>query len=709
MSKSKKIALTSVAMVTAGLTTASNLTFTTQASANSHRKKSVSKKSIKTFMANNTGYSYSSAKQTLKNMKPTSNSLAKRDKKDKANQRKADRLWNKGISKARQAGQKAYNQAIRKGKDKDTAQLIAQNKVGDVASNYANSHYGHSLTGGAFSRKANANIEFKYRKTSSSSHTKHNSGVKKSNGTKKNSDSNKGTTHKKGTVANQHVVKTPAPTDSDGIQVRNYTTHKRSNGRRSNTTPKQTTNANKGTTTTGTTNVFKPQTVKGATVNKGTKLSKSIKSLDSKNKSQEKAVKALFGSNKTAVKTGKINLASISKSAGKLAGAGLKASGKGTVTAKADKGKISLNATGKGTAKTASAEDNAGEATTSTPAPETTETTGTTATDNGTSATDSATNAQGTTGTDSTTTTAGDTTGANAGSITATDANSNSNATAGDAQATGTTSTDSTTAQTGLSQDINNLDQQSQAQGQQLDSLLNKQNGDQNATTGVTATASASSDQGTTGATSSASADGTDTTATGSADATKSATSNTDDSTISTRDPAPNISPSAKAMNPISAIMSKSSAKPKAIEASTSSKASQASSATKASNASSSSSKASDVKASSADSSASTADADASVSSAPNAKTGATSKGNVATDAVTDSGSNGGIKSSSADADSSSSANADSASAGSDGTATLPQTGNSSNKAGIVAGSAMVMAMAGLGLSAKVVKQRKDA
>ena len=323
MSKSKKIALTSVAMVTAGLTTASNLTFTTQASANSHRKKSVSKKSIKTFMANNPGYSYSSAKQTLKNMKPTSNSLAKRDKIDKAKQRKADRVWNKGISKARQAGQKAYNQAIKQGKDKDTAQLIAQNKVGDVASNYANSHYGHSLTGGAFSRKANANIEFKYRKTSSSSHTKHNSGVKKSNGTKKNSNSNKGTTHKKGTVANQHVVKTPAPT-------------------------------------TGTTNVFKPQTVKGATVNKGTKLSKSIKSLDSKNKSQEKAVKALFGSNKTAVKTGKINLASISKSAGKLAGAGLKASGKGTVTAKADKGKISLNATGKGTAKTASAEDNAG-------------------------------------------------------------------------------------------------------------------------------------------------------------------------------------------------------------------------------------------------------------------------------------------------------------------------------------------------------------
>lgn len=90
MSKSKKIAMTSVAMVTAGLTTASNLTFTTQASANSHRKKSVSKKSIKTFMANNTGYSYSSAKQTLKNMKPTSNSLAKRDKIDKAKQRKAD-------------------------------------------------------------------------------------------------------------------------------------------------------------------------------------------------------------------------------------------------------------------------------------------------------------------------------------------------------------------------------------------------------------------------------------------------------------------------------------------------------------------------------------------------------------------------------------------------------------------------------------------
>ncbi|MEK3548611.1 LPXTG cell wall anchor domain-containing protein, partial [Lactobacillus crispatus] len=60
-------------------------------------------------------------------------------------------------------------------------------------------------------------------------------------------------------------------------------------------------------------------------------------------------------------------------------------------------------------------------------------------------------------------------------------------------------------------------------------------------------------------------------------------------------------------------------------------------------------------------------------------------------------------------AGSSSSANADSASAGSNGTATLPQTGNSSNKAGIVAGSAMVMAMAGLGLSAKVVKQRKNA
>ena len=35
MSKSNKIAMTSVAMVTAGLTTASNLTFTTQASANS--------------------------------------------------------------------------------------------------------------------------------------------------------------------------------------------------------------------------------------------------------------------------------------------------------------------------------------------------------------------------------------------------------------------------------------------------------------------------------------------------------------------------------------------------------------------------------------------------------------------------------------------------------------------------------------------------
>ena len=136
MSKSKKIALTSVAMVTAGLTTASNLTFTTQASANSHRKKSVSKKSIKTFMANNPGYSYSSAKRTLKNMKPTSNSLAKRDKIDKAKQRKADRVWNKGISKARQAGQKAYNQAIRQGKDKDTAQLIAQNKLGDVANDY---------------------------------------------------------------------------------------------------------------------------------------------------------------------------------------------------------------------------------------------------------------------------------------------------------------------------------------------------------------------------------------------------------------------------------------------------------------------------------------------------------------------------------------------------------------------------------------------
>ena len=41
-------------------------------------------------MANNPGYSYSSVKQTLKNMKPTSNSLAKRDKIDKANQRKAD-------------------------------------------------------------------------------------------------------------------------------------------------------------------------------------------------------------------------------------------------------------------------------------------------------------------------------------------------------------------------------------------------------------------------------------------------------------------------------------------------------------------------------------------------------------------------------------------------------------------------------------------
>ena len=349
------MAMTSaVAMVTAGLTTASNLTFTTQASANSHRKKSVSKKSIKNFMANNPGYSYSSAKQTLKNMKPTSNSLAKQDKKYKANQRKADRVWNKGISKAHQAGQKAYNQAIRQGKSKDMAQLIAENKVGDVVDNYAASHYGHSLTGGAFSRKAN-DIEFKYRKTSSSSRTKHNSGIKKSNGTKKNNNSNKGTTHKKGTVANQHVVKTPAPTDSDGIQVRNYTTHKRSNGRRNNTTLKQTTNTNKGTTTTGTTNVFKPQTVKGDTVNKGTKLSKSIKSLDSKNKSQEKAIRALFGSNKTAVKTGKINLASISTSAGKLAGAGLKASGKGTVTAKADKGKISLSATGNVTAIISSA------------------------------------------------------------------------------------------------------------------------------------------------------------------------------------------------------------------------------------------------------------------------------------------------------------------------------------------------------------------
>ena len=50
MSKSKKIAMTSaVAMVTAGVTTASNLTFTTQASANSHRKKSVSKKIYQEF------------------------------------------------------------------------------------------------------------------------------------------------------------------------------------------------------------------------------------------------------------------------------------------------------------------------------------------------------------------------------------------------------------------------------------------------------------------------------------------------------------------------------------------------------------------------------------------------------------------------------------------------------------------------------------
>src|SRR5699024_2415061 len=115
MSKSKKIAMTSaVAMVTAGVTTASNLTFTTKASANSHHHKKTSSttKAVKSLQKQGL---------TKKQAKMVVSSDGFKNAPSNGHSTVENMHWDRRVKDVHQAGQKAYNKAIHSGKSKAQA------------------------------------------------------------------------------------------------------------------------------------------------------------------------------------------------------------------------------------------------------------------------------------------------------------------------------------------------------------------------------------------------------------------------------------------------------------------------------------------------------------------------------------------------------------------------------------------------------------
>ena len=120
MSKSKKIAMTSaVAMVTAGVTTASNLTFTTKASANSHHHKKTSSTTKAVKYLQKQGLTKKQAKMVVSS-----------DDFSNGHSTVENMHWNRRVKDVHQAGQKAYNKAIHSGKSK--AQAVYDSFFGPI-------------------------------------------------------------------------------------------------------------------------------------------------------------------------------------------------------------------------------------------------------------------------------------------------------------------------------------------------------------------------------------------------------------------------------------------------------------------------------------------------------------------------------------------------------------------------------------------------
>lgn len=295
MSKSKKIAMTSaVAMVTAGVTTASNLTFTTKASANSHHHKKTSSTTKAVKYLQKQGLTKKQAKMVVSS-----------DDFSNGHSTVENMHWNRRVKDVHQAGQKAYNKAIHSGKSKAQARANANYAATKRADKIAGKYYGGNTpfsASGSFKDQSLSgnNLKFHYtggknghghsKKASISNKKLPKSAIKltddsiskrKGNGAEKNNFVTLNLNKDKHTTHHHNSNQKKTISTSNGTGTKHQTTATTGNGtnKGTNTSRNKDTAPKKAKTNT---TVSTSQKVKADTASKGTKLSKSIKSLDSK-------------------------------------------------------------------------------------------------------------------------------------------------------------------------------------------------------------------------------------------------------------------------------------------------------------------------------------------------------------------------------------------------------------------------------------------